>query len=204
VVHLEGILVDGDFTHDGIVTASPRTTLQVENVRIERVHTIDDDHPDCLQTQGGLGRLRIDRFTCATQLQGIFLKVEDGLSVGPCDIRDTNIIGKPGKHLLFQTTPDIPVTLINVWLRSDAPWAPFGFFVFPQADGRTLLGAYDKKRRAVVARDGKRLWFVGSNIRGVIRRGLPPQGDMVPLGTTGTSYLPPGYRTRSGSPPSGT
>jgi len=192
-VHLEGILIDGPFTHDGIVTASPQTTLQIENVRIDSVRTMDSAHPDCVQTQAGLGRLRVDRFTCTTELQGFFLKVEDGNRVGACDIRNVNITGAPGKHLFVQTTPDIPVALANVWLYSPKPWAPFGFLVYPQADGRTYLGGYDRKRRSVVARNRKRLWFVGSNIHGFIRKGPPPAGDMVPPGVAGTGYSSPGY-----------
>jgi len=197
-VHLEGILIDGPFTHDGIVTLAPQATLQIENVRIESLRARDTAHPDCLQTQAGLARLRIDRFTCSTELQGVFLKVESGNRVGPVDIRNTDITGTPGKHLFFQTTPDIPVKLSNVWLHTDRPWAPFGFHVYPQADGRTYLGSYDRSRRAIVSRDGRRLWFIGSNITGVISKGRPPTGDMVPAGFAGTSYVSPGYVPRAG------
>jgi hypothetical protein len=196
IVHLEGLLVDGPFTHDGIVTASPHTTLQVENVRIESVRTQDANHPDCLQTQGGLGGLRVDRFTCTTQLQGFFLKVEDGKLVGFAEIRNTNIIGDPGKHLFFQTSPDIPVILSKLWLHTDVPWASFGFYVYPQRDGRTLSGGYDRTRRSVVSTDGKRLWFVGSNIKGIIHRGRPRGGDIVPADSVGTSYVSPGYKNQ--------
>lgn len=192
-VHLEGILIDGPYTHDGIVTASPQTTLQVENVRIEGVRTLDDNHPDCLQTQAGLGRLRVDRFTCDTELQGFFLKIEGGNAVGPVDIRNTNVTGVPGKYFFVQESSDIPVRLSNVWIHTLRPWAPFGFLVYPQADGRTFSGTYNPRRRSVVSPDGGRVWFIGSNIQGVIRKGLPPGGDIVPTGAVGTSYMSPGY-----------
>ena len=196
-VHLEGILIDGVYTHDGIVTLAPEATLQVENVRIESVRTRDAGHADCLQTQAGLGNLRVDRLTCTTELQGFFLNVENGNRVGLADIRNTDIVGAPGKYMFFQATPVIPVVLSNVWLHTDKPWAPFGFLVYPQKDGRTYTGEYEPTRRSVVSADGKRLRFVGSNIKGSIYKGRPRSGDFVPVGVAGVTYRSPGYRTQT-------
>jgi hypothetical protein len=196
-VHLEGILIDGTFTHDGIVTLAPEATLQVENIRIEEVRTRNGDHADCLQTQAGLGSLRVDRLTCTTELQGFFLNVENGHPVGLSDIRNTDIVGAPGKYMFFQATPVIPVVLSNVWLHTDKPWAPFGFLVYPQKNGRTYAGEYEPWRRSVVSADGKRVWFVGSNIKGSIHKGRPRHGDFVPAGAAGVTYLSPGYRSQT-------
>jgi hypothetical protein len=196
-VHLEGILIDGPYTHDGIVTLAPEAALQVENIRIDSVQTRNEGHPDCLQTQRGLGGLRVDRFTCTTQLQGFFLSVVEGSQVGLSNIRNTNIIGAPGKHMFFQASPDIPVSLSNVWLHTDEPWASFGFLVYPQRNGLTYAGNYEPRRRSVVSADGKRLWFVGSNIKGSIYKGRPRRGDFVPAGVAGAAYLSPGYKSQT-------
>jgi hypothetical protein len=195
-VHLEGVLIDGPYTHDGIVTASPRTTLQIEDVRIEGLRTMDENHPDCVQTQAGLGRLRVDHFTCATELQGFFLNEQPG-PVGHVEIRNTDITGTPGKLFFVQVSRRIPIALSNVWIHTDTPWAPFGFLVYPPKNGRTFAGTYNRRRRAVVSRDGKRLWFVGSNIRGMIRKGLPAGGVLVPSGVAGATYVSPGYEAKS-------
>lgn len=191
-VHVEGLLISGAYVVDAFAIATGRS-VQLENVRVEGTQAFKGAHPDCVQTQRGVGALRIDRFTCTTQLQGIFLTDANGERVGRCEIRNTNITGAPGKHLFFQTSRGIRVLLGGVWLHSDRPWAPFGFQVFPQKDGRTLGGGYDRKRRAVVSRDGKRLWFVGSNISGTVRKGRPPGGDFVPAGAVGMGYTSPGY-----------
>jgi hypothetical protein len=192
VVHLEGLLIDGARVADAIGLATSRA-VQIQNVRVEGTYEIKGAHPDCIQTQRGVGALRVDRFSCRTQLQGIFLKIEGGERVGTCEIRNTNILGEPGKHLFFQASADIPVILDNLWLHTDRPWAPFGYQVFPQQDGRTAAGTRSRQRRAVVSRDGSRLWFIGSNIRGVVRKGRPGAGDFVSSADVGSAYQSPGY-----------
>jgi hypothetical protein len=194
-VHLEGLLIDGRFVADGIAIATGRD-VQIQNVRVERAHEgIKDAHADCVQVQQGVGELRIDTFTCTTERQGIFLG-DHGGAIGGADLRRVNVYGAPGKHLIWQTTPTYPVFLSDVWLGI-APgyraWAPFGFWVFPQRDGRTIAGGTDPNRRAVVSRDGKRLWFVGSKISGTIRKAPPGRGDFVPIGRVGLAYSSPGY-----------
>jgi YD repeat-containing protein len=186
-VHLEGILIDGSYTHDGIVTASPNTTLQVENVRVERLQALDSNHPDCLQTQGGLGSLRVDRFSCSTPLQGFFLKIEGGNRVGPADIRRTNFRG--AFHAFWQETTSVgPITLTDVWIGSSQ--RTFGLDVWPQSDA---YGQTDSNRRAVLSSDGSYLWFTNSNITGRINKGIPSTGDFVPSGVAGAAYSSPGY-----------
>jgi Big-like domain-containing protein len=194
VVHLEGLLIDGAYLSDGIVTASPNTTLQVENVRVEDTHATADEHPDCLQTQAGLGALRIDRFSCSTQLQGLFLSDLPG-PVGPCDIRDTNIVGLPGKVLFWQQSKNVgPISLSNVWLYTAQPWSDFGYWTYPNRDGETYLGTIDSSRKAVVSSDGSYSTFIGSNISGRINKGMPSGGDFVPASKVGANYASPGYQ----------
>jgi hypothetical protein len=194
-VHLEGLLIDGDYVNDGIAIATSRA-VQIENVRVERAHDmIKNGHADCMQVQQGVGDLRVDRFTCSTERQGIFLSDLDG-PIKSADLRHVNMYAAGGRHLFFQVSGSFPVTLTGTWLAiapGFRPYAPFGYWVFPQVDGRTLLGSYDRGRRAVVGRHGQRLWFVGSNIRGVVRKGRPRIGDMVPSGGVGAGYTSPGY-----------
>ena len=195
-VHLEGLLVDGPYLGDGIAISTART-VQIENVRVERVYdNLKAAHADCVQIQQGVGHLRMDRFTCTTEHQGVFL---DG-SIGSVDVRHLNVHGAPGKHLLWQTAPSFDMAVSNVRLDIHPqyrPWAPFGFWVYPQRDGRTYAGPVDRHRRAVVSRDGKRLWFVGSRISGVVRRAPAGAGNFVPLGVAGVAYASPGDARRS-------
>ena len=192
VVHLEGLLIDGAYLADGIVTAAPDATLQIQNVRVERVHATGAEHADCLQTQGGLGALRIDRFSCTTQLQGIFMKIESGLRVGPTDIRNVNIAGAGGKYLFWQETTSVgPIALSNVWIKGNDPsWADFGMWVWPNKNAEAQS---DSTRRAVVSSDGSYLTFQNSNISGRINKGVPPNGDFTPRSVVGLSYTSPGY-----------
>jgi hypothetical protein len=195
-VHLEGLLIDGPYVNDGIGIATGRN-VQIENVRVERVYDdIKGGHADCVQIQQGVGQLRMDRFTCSTGRQGVYLGDLDGPIKG-ADLRNVNMYATGGKHLFFQVRPLYPVALSNVWLSTDPccrPWAPFGFWVYPQKDGRTYAGQVDRRRRAIVSRDRTYLWFVGSRISGLVRKGTPPGGDFVPSGSTGMTYVSSGYR----------
>jgi hypothetical protein len=192
VVHLEGLLIDGAYLSDGIAAAAPSATLQVENVRVDYAHATGDEHPDCLQAQAGVGALRIDRFSCRSELQGFFLD-DTPAAVGPCDIRNTDIVGKPGKYLLWQTSKNFPISLSNVWVYTGSPWSDFGYWVYPNRDGVTYTGTVDSTRKAVVSSDGSYLTFIGSNISGRINKGTPSGGDFVPASKVGASYTSPGY-----------
>ena len=199
-VHVEGLLVDGPYVNDGIAIATTRD-VQIENVRVEAAHDmIKGGHADCVQIQQGVGDLRMDRFTCSTQRQGIFLGDHDG-PIGSADLRHVNMYAAGGSHLFFQVSGSSPVALHGIWLAiapGFRPYAPFGYWVFPQVDGRTLQGDFDRRRRAVVGHHGQRLWFVGSNITGIVRKGAPRVGDFVPTGVAGVGYSSPGYEGEAG------
>ena len=176
-VHLEGILIDGPYVLDGIGIATGRN-VQIENVRVERAHDgVKGDHADCIQIQQGVGHLRLDGFTCTTDRQGIFLGDHDG-AIRSADLRRVNMYGSPGKHLFWQTNPSYPVTLTNFWLAVASgytPWAPFGYWPYPQQDGLTWDGKTDLTRRTQLSADGTYLTFVGSTntITGRINKGGP-------------------------------
>jgi hypothetical protein len=192
-VHIEGLLIDGAYVADGIAVATPRN-IQIENVRVERTYAIKGAHPDCFQTQAGAGAIRFDRFTCSTELQGIFLR-DDTYAIGSSDFRHVNITGTPGRVLFWQTTPRASISLSEVWLHTDSPWGPFPWWVYPSTDGKTWDGRTDMTRVAVVSPDGSYLWFTGSTntISGRINKGRPPNGDFVPRSLAGMSYASPGY-----------
>ena len=196
-VHLEGLLIDGANLSDGIAIATARD-VQIQNVRVERAYdNVKTAHADCVQIQHGVADLRIDRFTCSTQRQGIFLG--NNGAIRSADLRRVNMLGAPGTHLLWQTTASFDVAVSDVWLGT-APdfraWAPFGFWVYPQRDGKTYVGNVDRRRRAVVSRDGKRLWFVGSRISGVVLKAPPGASDFVTAHAVGMAYASPGYARR--------
>jgi hypothetical protein len=192
-VHIEGLLIDGAYVADGIAVATPRN-IQIENVRVERTYALKGAHPDCFQTQAGAGAIRFDRFTCSTELQGIFLR-DDTYAIGSSDFRHVNITGTPGRVLFWQTTPKASISLSEVWLHTDSPWGPFPWWVYPSTDGKTWDGKTDLTRIAVVSADGSYLWFAGSTntISGRINKGRPPNGDFVPRSLVGMSYASPGY-----------
>jgi hypothetical protein len=192
-VHVEGLIIDGPYVADGIALATPRN-VQIENVRVERAYALKGAHPDCVQTQAGAGAIRIDRFTCSTDLQGIFLR-DDLYAIGPSDFRHVNITGTPGRCLFWQTTAKTTVSLSDFWLHTDNPWGPFPWWVYPSTDGKTWDGKVDMTRVAVVSADGSYLWFTGSSntISGRVNKGRPPGGDFVSRSLAGMSYASPGY-----------
>jgi len=107
-----------------------------------------------------------------------------------------NMYAAGGDHLFWQTYRTFPVNIANMWLETQpgfSPWASFGYWVYPQVDGKTFTGAIDTSRRAVLSGDGQSLWFIGSNITGTVRKGIPSGGDFVPRSLVGTSYVSPGY-----------
>jgi hypothetical protein len=189
VVHLEGLRLTGAYLSDGIATSAPNATIQLQNIRIDNVQAFGSEHPDCVQAQAGLGRLRVDRLTCRSTLQGIFLSDEAGY-VGSADIRRVNITGTTGSNLFWQRSMGIAVSFSDVWLNPPASYAT-GYMTYPNVSGLT----YDNQpttRRAVLGADGVSLTYVNTNISGTVRRGVPPSGDFA-SSSAGTGYVSPGY-----------
>ena len=128
--------------NDGIGIAT-RRDVQIQNVRVERVYdNIKGGHADCVQIQQGVGQLRVDRFTCTTERQGIFLGDHDG-PIGSVDLRASISTARPGQHLFWQTSPTLSRRARGRAARHRGDfkaWAPFGYWVYPQRDGRTYTG----------------------------------------------------------------
>jgi hypothetical protein len=196
-VFVEGLLIDGAHTCDGIVTACSLKTVTIQNCRVTvrpRPATLPGIHEDCIQIQGAVGPLRIDKLTGYTVLQGIFIQAHDGQNVGPIDIRRMNTHG--AYHSIYQANDSKTgaaltsvIKLTDYHISDSHPQKVFGLDVFPQSDGNGSPG-----RRAVVSPDGKYLTFEGPYaMSGRIENGGPPGGDFVPAGVAGLGYISPGY-----------
>src|SRR5690606_40643055 len=90
IVHLEGLLIDGDDLGDGVNIDAPSAVVQLANIHVDEVGfrgaddrdgtgdyaDIGDNHPDVVQPYGGFRELRIDGLSAASTYQGLFLKVD--------------------------------------------------------------------------------------------------------------------------------
>lgn len=133
-VHVEGLLIDdagGDLS-EGINIAAPRAVVQIQNTRVAGIHARDekrftDNHPDVIQTPGGVRELRVNRLTGTTTYQGLFLRGDSG-PVGRVELSKVNIVGFPtARYLLWKRCrdpypapcggPDFPMGTTDVWVR---------------------------------------------------------------------------------------
>lgn len=133
-VHIDGLLIDnagGDLS-EGIQVAAPRAIVQIQNTRVAGVHARDqkrfgDNHPDVVQTPGGVRELRLHRFTGTTSYQGLFLR-GDRAPVGRVVLSKVNIVGfRTARYLLWKrcarsypapcSGPDFPLEVSEVWAR---------------------------------------------------------------------------------------
>lgn len=133
-VHIEGLLIDnagGDLS-EGINIEAPSAVVQIQNTRVAGIHARDekgftDNHPDVIQTYGGVRELRVNRLTGTTTYQGLFLRGDSGPH-GPVELSKVNIVGLPTAHYLLWkrcrdpypapcSGPDFPVGVSDVWVR---------------------------------------------------------------------------------------
>jgi hypothetical protein len=166
VVHVEGLLIDGPDVSEGIQINSPKAVVQIENVRIVRIHARDevhwtDNHPDLVQPWGGVRLLRIDRLSGSSDCQGLELSGPLG-PIGSVDVRHVDIVGLPTARVLLWI--QAPVRLAQVWIRPSA--------------GRSI-------RASVWPPDTPKLRFV--------HVGRPPHGSFVGHKVAGVRYRSPGY-----------
>ncbi len=90
IVHIEGLLFDGNDLSEGIDLAAPSAIIQIQNVRVSAalLRGADDrdgtgnypgaSHPDVLQPWGGYGEIRVDGLTGYTNYQGLYLLQDIG------------------------------------------------------------------------------------------------------------------------------
>jgi hypothetical protein len=112
VIHLEGLLLDGDDLSEGINTNVPSAIVQLQNIRVEevRLRGADDrdgtggypskSHPDVVQLWGSKRQLRIDGLTGRSNYQGLFLnEATAARRLGPNYLRrvDVEMVSRPGE-----------------------------------------------------------------------------------------------------------
>ncbi len=167
-VHIEGLLINdagGDLS-EGINIAAPRAVVQIQNTRVAGIHARDekgftDNHPDVIQTYGGVRELRVHRLTGTTTYQGLFLRGDSG-PVGRIKLSKVNIVGFSTAHYLLWKRcrdpypapcggPDFPMSVTDVWVRP-APGRSLRMSLKPEPPG----GPWDD-----------------------VHEGVPPGGDFV-------------------------
>ncbi len=207
-VHIEGVLIDasGRGMSDGIDIASPRSTVQIENVRIDGVYGFHNQfHAHVIKPFGGVAGLRIDKLTGYSGYQGLTLDTELG-PIGSADISRVNLVairkqvwgpGNNGGQMIWLTKDtacgeSYPIRFGEVYVQPRSGTA-LGRAVWPMASGAVACPARANG-------DDSEVSFPTLPIEGGIHKGLPPQGDFVPAGLAGINYVSPGYQTGSAFP----
>jgi hypothetical protein len=190
-VHVEGLLLHGDDISEGIQINAPSAVVQIQNVSVRNVHARDqvrfsDNHPDVIQTWGGVGELRVDGLTGESDYQGLFFKADFNGPHGRVRLRNVNLRAMPTTRYQFWmdgTGGGYPtVTLDGVWVQP-GPNRSFGKTVWPDVD---------HAQHPVRIVDGAASWPT-LPVTGVVRQGTPPGGDFVPASSVGLGYVSPGY-----------
>jgi hypothetical protein len=192
-VHIEGLYAYGPGLTEGIDIFSPRSILEVENCRFEKLNNwgLNSIHSDLIQADS-LRALRVDRFTGKSQVQGIFRQGSDPAPAG-ADLRhvniSTNVAGASGGRALWQDDAFwYPMRLSDFYLEPPRG-RPLGQSVWPGTADREIPWAF----RAVKRRNESIGWRRGANITGVVHPGRPRSGDFVQRGVAGLRYVSPGY-----------
>jgi hypothetical protein len=103
IVHVEGLLIDGDDLSEGIDANSPRAVLQLQNIHVGAVLIRGSDdrdakgvytagnHADVLQPWGGFKEIRVDGLTGSSNYQGFYYSVDIGTGYGRSWFRRVNL-----------------------------------------------------------------------------------------------------------------
>ncbi|NTV23659.1 MAG: hypothetical protein HGA85_04765 [Nanoarchaeota archaeon] len=200
IIHIEGLLGHGEDISEGITGFSRESIVQIQNVRIDHIKARDqvgftDNHPDLVQSWGNAKEIRIDRFTGSSDYQGFMLKADDGYPHGPVIIKNANLIGDPTARYQFWIGHEDQgdITLENFWI--DVPterWGGLGNSVWPASSASAPF-------KSIVSKDEQGREYatfpaeMTPHVTGRITEGIPPEGDFVPPGVAGISYVSPGY-----------
>jgi hypothetical protein len=200
-VHIEGLLLHGDDISEGIQIAAPSATVQLENVGIFGIHARDevgfsDNHPDLIQTYGGVNELRVDKLTGSSDYQGLFFKAE-GRAMGSVYLSRVNVIGLPTARYLIWFEPYLGsgnVFLWGVWVNEPATSTEgFSHAVWPDPNGK-----YPTQARVSTTFSGKQIasWpsAMKPQVNGLVMEGSPPDGNFVNPNDVGVGYRSPGYQ----------
>jgi hypothetical protein len=205
-VHIEGILIDDSVggQSDAFEVSAPYSTVQIQNVRVERISGSHDQvHADLIKLgRGDVKELRVDRFTGFSNYAGFQFD-----RWGPTAVSNTNIGYKPspyvadqggGNFLWVTATPEVSSTgsfscetsghsLSEVYVQAKPGWN-IGQSVSPWVG--STWGCPSQ-----ISEDGKSAWWPNLlTIEGVVKLGPPTGGDFVPPGVAGARYVSPRYR----------
>lgn len=196
IVHIEGVVIDGDDVagFDAISISAPRAIVQIVNVRVEGVTgTAEGFHGDIVQPFGGVRELRIDHLTGSSQYQGLYLAE----TLGPielADIRNVNLYHLPNAidattYLIWLPVDrstcivSYPVNLSNIFVEPRQDQDVTGFAVWPNS--------YQPDGCEAAALGESSTWPSLAEVTGEVWSGVPPEGDFVPAGSVGLGYLSP-------------
>src|SRR5262249_46027994 len=159
-IHLEGIWAHGDGLVEGVQMYAPQATLQLENDRFDHLHTKAGGYHSDLVQWGAGRRLRVDRFTGSSEVQGI----SSFGARGVFDLRQVDIRGLAG------SSDPSPVLL---WLGMTSATLE-NVYVQPRR-GEALGSTLDPLGGVAVGRNS--IEWPGSRVRGRVRRGNPSSGE---------------------------
>jgi hypothetical protein len=195
-VHVEGVRFGAarDAEWDAITINAPQATVQLENIRADRLRgRFDGFHADVVQPWGGVATLRINRLTASSNYQGLMIPI-DRAPIGRAVLSSIDLRGlaedaDAGGHLLWltsgaQSCTAYPVQLRNVYVEP-RPGMSFGASLWPQRGRPPGCGAATRK--------GVATWPALPSVRGEVISGAPEGGPYVPVGVAGLDYASPGY-----------
>ena len=198
-VHVEGVRFSGavDTEWDAVDIAAPAATVQLENVRADRLRgSFEGFHADAVQPWGGVEALRVDRLTASSNYQGITIPIDNG-PIARAELSNVDLHGfgtgeDGGGHLLWLTTgadtcTSYPVRLRHVFIEP-RPETKFSKAFWPHLGHPPECGAR--------TRDGIATWPGLPYVDGGVLFGAPRRGSFVPAGLAGLDYVSPGYRGR--------
>jgi hypothetical protein len=201
-VHIEGVLIkaDHDVQYDGIDINAPKATVQIENVRIEKVYgSASTEHADAIQPWGGVRLLQIDNLTADGDYQG--LTINPNLSSVTANIHNVDLTADPRPTAIASHTVGGGIML---WLTSTSSCSAAArahlenVYVNNQsgrvATARTVWPSSNSPLPCAGVLHGDQMsWPKLPSVTGVVNFGTPPDGSFVPDGLAGNSYISPGY-----------
>jgi hypothetical protein len=187
-VHLEGLWIHGVGIGQAVLIAhtdqtSANSVIQIENSRMESLHTVGTIHTDTIQSYGGPAQLRLYQNTMISN--GVVIQTQ------PCDVGNG-----PAPHNwdyrkldLIQQTPDA----YGLWKNCTA-WSEYHEDIWYHFDPNGVAAG---SNQAWAEGNCWPCWNPGGTwpITGeTMHLGYRPGGQVVPQGAVGIGYVSPGYQ----------
>jgi hypothetical protein len=221
VFHAEGLLIERPpdvprATFDAIAVSAPQSTVQLENIRATGIQGSSSLlHADLIHNQGGVGELRVDKFTGTSSYQGFQLGTpgtDAGANIWRISRSDLALFNSSvysnhdwGRLLWLSdgtntcTTIASQVELDQIYLKgrlqSTGRTQRFHETTMPTSSlnsslpcASRLSGSYSTWTAEYPAGS------VGAPVTGLIRDKNALASEFVPAGVAGANYLSPGYQ----------